>query len=114
MTAMCDMTHFVITTHATSTLASDPAPLFMQEVLLKVGFCVVVSIDEVSTFKGAFRDMYHHLKIRCHTIARSNHKALDVERFRRFLNKSVTIATNDTQQAISSVVIPACHLAAYA
>jgi hypothetical protein len=113
MTAMCDMTHFVITTHATSTLASDPAPLFMQEVLLKVGFCVVVAIDEGSTFKGAFWDMCYHLKIRCHVIGRANQKALAVERSHIFFNKSVTIATNDRHQEISSVVIPAYHLAAY-
>jgi hypothetical protein len=114
VTAMCDMTQFVVTTPANSTLASDLSPLFMQDVLLEIGFCVVVAIDEGSTFKGAFRDMCHHLKIRYHTIARANHKALAAERFHRFLNKSVTIATNDRQQAISSVVIPACHLAAYA
>jgi hypothetical protein len=76
LTAMCNMTQYVLITHAKSTLAYDLAPLFMQEVLLKVGFCVVVVIDEGGTFKGIFQEMCGILKIRCHTVARSNYIVL--------------------------------------
>jgi hypothetical protein len=47
-------------------------------------------------------------------VSRNNHQGVVTERFHRFLNKAVTLATNDRQQANKQVVIPACHLAAYA
>jgi hypothetical protein len=57
LNATCGMTQFVVTTHATSTKACDLAPLFMQEVLLKVGFCAMVVFDDGGEFKGEFTEM---------------------------------------------------------
>jgi hypothetical protein len=113
MNMMCDMTQFVITTPVPDTAAHVLTPIFMQEVLLKVGFCVMVVVDDGSTFKGLFVEMCKILKLRCHVLARNNHQALCVERFHVFLNKTLRIATND-QDSIKVVYIPASALTACA
>jgi hypothetical protein len=78
MMGMCDMTQFVLVTYVESTLTCDLAPMFMQEMLLKVGFCVVVANDEGGTFKGEFQEMCRILKIRDYVFARANYKGLYV------------------------------------
>jgi hypothetical protein len=113
MNTMCDMTQFVITTPFPDTATHVLAPIFMQEVLLKVGFCVMVVVDDGSTFKGLFVEMCKILKLRCHVVARNNHQALCVERFHVFLNKTLRIATND-RDSIKGIYIPASALAAFA
>jgi hypothetical protein len=73
MNTMCDMPQFVITTPVPDTAAHVLAPIFMQEVLLKVGFCVMVVVGDGSTFKGLFVEMCKILKLRCHVVSRNNH-----------------------------------------
>jgi hypothetical protein len=77
MMGMCDMTQFVLVTYVESTLTCDLNPIFMQEMLLKVGLCVV-AIDEGGTFKGEFQEMCRILKIRDYVFARANYKGLYV------------------------------------
>jgi hypothetical protein len=113
MNTMCDMTQFVITTPIPDTAAHVLAPIFMQEVLLKVGVCVMVVVDDGSTFKGLFVEMCKKIKLRFHVVAINNHQALCVERFHVFLNKTLRIATND-RDSIKGVYIPASALAAFA
>jgi hypothetical protein len=113
LNSMCDMTQFVLITPSPVIPASALASVFMQEVLLKIGFCVMVVVDDGSTFKGLFREMCAILKIRFHTFALGNHQALMAERFHSFLNKAVTLATNDRTN-IAEVYIPASALACYA
>jgi hypothetical protein len=95
LNSMCDMTQFVISTPAIGIAAHELSTVFMQEVLLKVGFCVMVAVDDGNNFKVLFKEMCDILKLRFHVIAKGNHQALCVERFHVFLNKSVTIAVND-------------------
>jgi hypothetical protein len=78
MNTMFDMTQFVIRTTVPDTAAHVLAPIFMQEVLLMVGFCVMVVVDDGSRFKGLFVEMCKILKLRCHVVARNNHQALCV------------------------------------
>jgi hypothetical protein len=78
LNSMCDMTQFVVSTPAPVILAPALASVFMQEVFLKIGFCVMVVADDGSTFKGLSREMCDILKIRFHTVARGNHQALMV------------------------------------
>jgi hypothetical protein len=89
MNTMCDMTPFVITTLVPDTPVHVIAPIFMQEVLLKVGLCVMIVVDDGSTFKGLSIEMWKIIKLRCHVIARNNNQALCVERFHAFLNKTL-------------------------
>jgi hypothetical protein len=77
----------------------------MQNVLLEIGFCVMVVVDQGGTFKGTFKEMCDIPTICWQGVARN---------FHRFLNKSVTMETNDRQHANKEVVIPTSHLAAYA
>jgi hypothetical protein len=77
MMGMCDVTQFVLVTYAESTLTCDLNPIFMQEMLLKVGLCVV-AINEGSTFKGEFQEMCRILKIRYNVVACANHKGIYV------------------------------------
>jgi hypothetical protein len=113
MNTMCDMTQFFITTPIPDTAAHVLAPIFMQDVLLKVGFCVMVVVGYGSTFKGLFVEMCKIIKLHCHVNARNNHQALCVERFHVFLNKTLRVATNDRDN-IKGVYIPAIALAGFA
>ena len=58
----------------------------MEHVLLKFGLCVMVVVDEGKEFCSTFKEMCRLLNIRCHTVAKRNHKVVGVERFHRFLN----------------------------
>ena len=112
MNVMCDLTGFVIVNATNNITAHDLARLFVQEVLLKVGFCGLVVVDDGSTFKGLFKTVCAALSIDFHVAARGNHKAVGVEHFHRFLNKAVAIAAND--RGTNSVFVEAAHTAAYA
>ena len=112
MNTMCDLTGFVLVTATNDTTAHNLARLFVQEVLLKVGFCGLVVVDDGSTFKGKFVEVCTLLNIDVHVASRGNHKAVGVEHFHRFLNKAVGIAAND--RGTNKVFVEAAHTAAYA
>ena len=112
MNAMCDLTGFVLVNATNNITAHDLARLLVQEVLLKVGFCGLIVVDDGSTFKGLFQSVCSILNIDIHVAARGNHKAVGVEHFHRFLNKAVAIAAND--RGTNTVFVEASHTAAYA
>jgi len=95
MNAMCDMSQFVVVVvvpvpdETSTTLVS----YFMQHILVKFGLCHLVVLDDGIPFKGAFIAMCDDLNLNHDVLAKRNHKDLTVEHFDRFLNKSVTIAT---------------------
>lgn len=91
--------------------AEDLARQFMQEVLLKIGLCGLIVVDADSKFLGAFAAMCKLLGLRLHAAARSNHKAILVERFFRSLNKAVMIASNDC--GTNDVFVEAVHCFTY-
>jgi hypothetical protein len=112
MNSMCDLTGFVLVTATNDTTAHNLARLLVQDVLLKVGFCGLIVVDDGSTFKGLFKAVCSLLNIDLHVAARGNHKAVGVEHFHRFLNKAVAIAGND--RGTNTVFVEAAHTAAYA
>jgi hypothetical protein len=112
MNVMCDLTGFVIVNAASNITAHDLARLFVQEVLLKIGFCGLVVVDDGSTFKGLFQTVCTTLNIDIHVAARRNHKAVGIDHFHRFLNKAVAIAANDL--GTNTVFVKAAHTAPYA
>jgi hypothetical protein len=112
LNAMCDLTGFVLVNATNNITAHDLARLLVQEVLLKIGFCGLISVDDGSTFKGLFQEVCSLLNIEIHVAARGNHKAVGVEKFHRFLNKAVAIAAND--RGTNAVFVEAAHTAAYA
>jgi hypothetical protein len=113
MNIMCDMTQFVISTPIPSLRDHILAFYLMQEVLLKVGFYVMIVVDDRSNFKGVFKEAYTILNIRYHVIAKGNHKAPIVERFHTFLNKRMMLTTHDRGNLLD-VYIPASAIAVYA
>ncbi|MGH7954383.1 MAG: hypothetical protein ACREOZ_00320 [Gloeomargaritales cyanobacterium] len=112
LTCMCDMTQFVLTCPVKTTHSHELARVFMQDVLLRIGFCGMVVVDDGSTFKSTFSDMCKKLNIRFHPLSKVNHKALSVERFHRYLNKAVAIAAND--RGTNAIFVEAAAVAAYA
>jgi hypothetical protein len=111
--SMCDMTQFVISTPAIGITAHELSTVFMQEVLVKVGFCIMVVVYDGNNFKGLFKEMCDIIKLRLHVIAKGNHQALCVDPFHAFLNKFVTITVND-RNIIEGVYVEASAVAAYA
>ena len=95
LNAMCDMTQFVVTTPVKCLVAAHVARAFMEGVLLKVGLCVMVVVDEGREFCALFQDMCKLLNIKCHVVAKRNHKAVGVERYHRFLNHSQRICSEE-------------------
>ena len=95
LNAMCDITQFAITIPTYQINAATMATLFMENVVLTLGMCAVVVIDDGSPFKGVFKEFCDILGIKYWCLARGNHKGLSVERLHRFLNKVMTIDGND-------------------
>jgi hypothetical protein len=109
---MCDLTGFVILTDTCDITALSLSLLFMKHFLLKVGLCGLVVVDAASSFRSVFEDMCKILGITFHQAARGNHKAVTVERFFRFLNRLLTIHSND--RATNQVFVETSECAAYA
>ena len=112
MNAMCDMAQFVVSKPTKNTTASYLARLFMEHVLLKFGFCAIVVVDDGSTFRGLFKEMYSLLKIRFHAAAKRNHKSISVERFHNFLKKGITFYSEE--RGTNKCFVEAAMVLAYA
>ena len=95
LNTMCDLTQFVVSIKTAHTSAEPLATLFMEHVTLTFGMTAVVVVDADSRFKGAFQKMCDVLKIQLWPLSRGNHKALSIERYHRFLNKTHTIASQE-------------------
>jgi len=90
LNCICNMSQFVVAVVVQHVNASELAREFMA-VLLMFGLCLAMVVDDASLFKGIFVLMAKSLAIRTHLAAKRNHKAIGVERVRRFLNHSETI-----------------------
>ena len=91
-----DITGVAIPVHVgTDPHASSLAALFMKHILLRVGLCSAVCVDDDGKFKGLFQAMCEALELRFLPLAKGNHQGMRVERFNRYLNKVCTIAAND-------------------
>ena len=112
LTAMCDLTGFVLLAHVPDLTASTLAASFMTHILLKVGCCGIICPDAASSFKDQFRAMCTALQLPYSDAARGNHKAVSVERFFRYLNKAMTVAIQT--RGTNKVSVEAAHLAGYA
>ena len=94
MNSMCDSTQFVISTITFDITSHALVKLFMADVIKSFGMCVIVVIDDGSTFKGHFILMCEALKIQYWILLRGNHKGNSCERYHIFLNKTQTIHGN--------------------
>ena len=112
LNAMCDLSGFVILSAITDTTAANLARVFVQEMLLKVGFCRLIVVNDGSNFKGLFEEVCTKLSIKFHVAARGNHQAVGVEHSHHFLNKAMGIATQD--RGTVDIWVEAAHTVAYA
>lgn len=110
--AMDDLTGFMIVAEFKELSSATLAAILMQQVLLKVGMCGMIRPDADSKFLGQFKNVCAILDIPCDPAARGNHKAVSVERFFRFLNKTLTIGSN--ARGSHAISVEAVHVAAYA
>jgi hypothetical protein len=92
---MCDLSTFVVSSITNDTKAETLARVFIEQVVLTFGTCAVIVVDADSSFRGTFEAMCSILKIRFWALARNNHKGLSVEHYHRFLNKIVTISSEE-------------------
>ena len=112
MNTMCVMSQFVVVLPVPNESSATLASFFMQHVLMKFGLCHLVVLDYRSPFKGALIVMCDALNINYDVLAKRNHKGLTVERFHRFLNKSITVAAED--RCTNDIFIPTGIAAGYA
>ena len=71
----------------------------------------IVVLNDGTPFKEAFVVMCQELNLNYDVLAKRNHKGLTVEFFYRFLNKSVTIATDKC--VANYIFVPADVVAGY-
>ena len=106
-----ELTGFVYVVLVPDTSSSTIAKHFM-EFLLRFGLCSLVIVDADNCFLGNFRQMCAALNLTLAPLAKFNHTAMRVERFNRFLNKVVSIATSDCGSP--TVLEEAAFVASYA
>lgn len=63
--------------------------------MLTFGTCAISVVDADSSYRGTFKAMCSILKVCFWALARNNHKGLSVEHYHHFLNKIVTIASEE-------------------
>ena len=112
MNIMCNMIQCVVVVPVLNGSSATLAFYFMQHIFMKFGLCHLVDLDDGSPFKGAFIVMCDTLNLNYDVLAKLNHKGLTVEHFHRFINKSVTIATEDC--GTNDIFVPAGINAGYA
>ena len=112
MNSMFDMSQFVVVLPVPDESSVTLASYFMQYILMKFGLCHLVVIDDGTPFKEAFIAMCQALNLNYDILAKRNHKGLSVEKFHRFLNKSVTIAAEE--RGTTNIFVPASIVAGYA
>ena len=97
LNSICDMTQFVCAVVLSRVNAEELTRAFMEGTLLKFGFCIIMVIADDSEFMVLFEIMTKVLSIRLHRVAKRNYKAIDVERFHKFLNHNATIISSARQ-----------------
>jgi hypothetical protein len=95
LSAMCDLTQFVVSVAAHDLHAHELACILFQEILLKIGMCGLIVVDAGSTFCGVFGKACELLGIRLHAASHGNHKAVSIKHSFQHLNEAVTVASSN-------------------
>ena len=111
MNAMCDMIQFIVAVPDPNEGYGTLESYFMQYVLMRIGLCHMIVLDDGSPFKGAFI-MCDALNLNHDVHAKHNHKGLIVDYFHRFLNNSVIIAAED--RGTNDIFVPTGIASGYA
>ncbi len=92
--ATCGMTAFSIC----EALSDANAKLFAQalmKMLCQNGFCHTIVVDKDSKFRAEFSDMCTLLNLHLHVASGDNHNGVLTERVNRYLNKALSIMSNE-------------------
>ena len=103
---------FVVVVPVLDDSSATLASYFMQNVIMKLGLYHLIVLDDGTPFKGVFIAICQALNINYDILAKRSHKGLSVEYFRRFLNKSVTIAAEE--RGTTNIFVPDGIAAGYA
>lgn len=86
-----DIAHCVVIVYAKKNKYVILTEVFIQYVFFKFGMYPLVVIDDSNLFKDTFKAMYNFIHITYDVISNCKYKAYTVGRFRRFLNKAITM-----------------------
>lgn len=78
MNSMCNISQFVVSSATMDITTANLAQLFMKDVVLSFGMCLVVVIDDDSSFKQVFKLMCEALAITYWYLLHGNHRGNSV------------------------------------
>ena len=104
---MWDMTQWILCAGITATEVSYLAQIFMEHILTRFGLCLMAVVDDGNDFCDTFEKICSSLMIRCHVVAKHNHKAVGIERFHKFLNHA---EKKSTEERGTSELCGSCHV----
>ena len=93
MNAMCDVTQCVCSVAISHVNGAELSHAFMEGAILKLGFCMVVLVDDKSKFVALFESMASALNIRLHHVDKRRHNDIGVEYYNKFINYNATISS---------------------
>ena len=92
--AACGMTSFAVCEDTAEANSTTFAAAIMK-IWLRFGFSHTLVVDKDSKFRGTFEATAALLNINIHVLSGENHNPMIVERICRYLNKCLTIFTNE-------------------
>ena len=104
---MCHMTQFIVSVWLSHVNSAELSRDFMESVLLNVGLCVVVVVDDDTKCMVLFEGTCKSLNIRFHCAAKHNLKTVGVKYFHKFLNHKgrIIITTCQTYQCFVDLAL---------
>ena len=111
----CGCLGYWVTTHIFKSCPSreDKAMRFMQDFLLKFDIYHLVVIDDITLFRMVSIAACDTLHLKYKYVSKRNHNAFLVEKFHRFLNKTIYITISDIKTLgcfIESGIVTGCAL----
>ena len=95
MNSIFNMIQFVVVGLVLDESATTLVSNIIHHVLMKFGNCRFVALYDSSHFKSTIITMCQALNLSYEVLTKRNHNEFTVEHFRKFLNKSATIAAAD-------------------
>ena len=108
---MRDITQFIVTVFFPRLTSAIVFQRYRQDILMKFRLCYLVIIDYDALFKSIVLATYEWFNVECHVVVKRIYKSVSVDKYYSFLNKVVTITSND--RGGIGVFIESCVTTAY-
>ena len=69
----------------------------LMKITLKYGLCHTLVLDKDKKFYSVFREVVDLLQLNCHTLSGENHDGMLIERVNRYLNRGLSVMTNERE-----------------